>query len=211
MAADIPYMPVVKRVPEIFQKMKKAGTPPKFTHNFLHSHLGFTSSNDRAIIKVLKALSFLDGSARPTDRYNEFKNDQVSGKVLAVGLREGWSDLFLADEQAYKRSTSELTDIFKSVTGKSESVAEKMATTFNALANLADWSEDGVKPAADEKESESDAEEGDKKPAVRRFNGQGRLDEFLGLHHDIHVHLPPTSDTAVYTAIFRALREELID
>jgi hypothetical protein len=30
------------------------------------------------------------------------------------------------------------------------------------------------------------------------------------LHHDIHIHLPPTSDVAVYRAIFQAMKSELV-
>jgi hypothetical protein len=32
----------------------------------------------------------------------------------------------------------------------------------------------------------------------------------LTLSHDIHLHLPPTSDVAVYRAIFQAMKSELM-
>lgn len=209
MADSMPYMNVVKRVPDILGKITKAGTPSKFTHEFLRTHLGFRSSNDRGIIKVLKALGFLNESGVPTERYNDFKNDRISGQVLAHGLRDGWSDVFLADKEAYERSTSELTEIFKSVTGKSESVSAKMATTFNTLCDLATWSGDGYPAVSTEEESEK--EEREQVPPRKELTGMMQGGGEIALHHDIHVHLPPTSDVAVYTAIFRALREELID
>jgi hypothetical protein len=46
MAADYPYMTNAKNLKPIMERIKGAGTPPKFTLQFLKS-LGFTSSTDR--------------------------------------------------------------------------------------------------------------------------------------------------------------------
>jgi len=122
---------------------------------------------------------------------------------MADGLRDGWSDIFLSDSEAHKRSAGELTEIFKNVTGKSESVATKMATTFSALSKFADFTVTrkkvgillGEKPSAET-------------PAKihEKIDRKG-----IALRNDIHIHLPTSSDVAVYTAIFRAIREELLD
>jgi hypothetical protein len=84
-----------------------------------------------------------------------------------------------------------------------------MASTFKALVDAADWS--ATPPTPSVKETEVADEKS--KPVViaadeRRVD---RITSGISLNHDIHVHLPPTSDVAVYKAIFRALREELID
>ena len=102
--ADIPYMVSVTNLPAILDRMRGAGTPPKFTHEFLKTSLGFSSSNDRGVIKVLKALGFLTSDSAPTTRYNQFRSEATSGAALAAGLREGWSDIFLADQRAYEKS-----------------------------------------------------------------------------------------------------------
>jgi hypothetical protein len=189
-------MTSTKNLSAILDKITSAGAPPRFSHEFLKT-LGFTSSNDRTVIKVLKALGFLSGDGTPTERYNEFRNPSRSGAALAGGLREGWSDIFLADQQAPGRSSTELVGLFKNVTGKGDSVAQKMATTFKALADRADFAAAPdvlvAEPAPDPQRTE-------------RPEPVGVL-----LHHDVHIHLPPTSDVAVYTAIFRALRAELLD
>lgn len=200
MAADLPYMPAVGNVPAILEKMRGAGTPPKFTLEFLKSSLGFNSSQDRSFPKLLKQLRFISADGVPQDRYNEFKSVSSGGRALADGLREGWAEIFLADESAQNRSVGELTDLFKTVTGQSEAVAKKMASTFSALSRGADWSNSttsstGGLPGV----PDADVETGES-PLARGG---------LSLHHDIHLHLPPTSDVGVYRAIFRALREEL--
>jgi hypothetical protein len=190
-------------------RIQEAGAPPRFSNEFLKNSLGFPSSNDRGIITVLKQLGFLSSDGAPTQRYNEFRSGTVGGRALADGLREGWSAVFLADQRAHEKTSAQLVEIFKTVTGKSGAVAQKMASTFKALVDAADWS--ATPPTPSVKETEVADEKS--KPVViaadeRRVD---RITSGISLNHDIHVHLPPTSDVAVYKAIFRALREELID
>lgn len=199
MAKNFPYMASARNLPEILGKIKAAGTPPKFTYEFLKANLGFASSNDRSVIGVLKALGFLTPDSTPTDRYNEFRDGARSGAALAAGLREGWSDVFLSDQKAQDRTPAQLVELFKGVAGVGEAVAKKMATTFKVVAMQADWKT--LRPAVEPLEP-------------RELPANAPLPEQragLALHHDIHLHLPPSSDVAVYTAIFRALRSELLD
>lgn len=204
MADDLPYMVGVKNLGPILEKIKTAGTPPKFTLDFLKTSLGFTSSGDRGVIRVLKVLGFLTPDGVPTARYNEFRQQPTSGRALAIGLREGWASIFLADQQAHTKTSSQLKEIFKSVTGKAEAVAEKMATTFRALAQKADFGAVSLAPTAVAAAAEAEPSEAAEAPM------QAALSR-ISLHNDIHLHLPPSADVSVYTAIFRALREELRD
>lgn len=150
--------------------------------------------------KVLKQLGFLDASSVPTEVYNRYKVPTDSGLVLAEGLKRGWSSIFLAHSNAQELNAADLTGVFQRVTGQSESVAKKMASTFRALAAEADWSAAVVRTDVPEQVETG----GQELPTATRGGGAA-----LSLHHDIHLHLPPTSDVGVYRAIFRALREEL--
>jgi hypothetical protein len=205
MPADLPYMTSVKNLPPILDRIKAAGTPPKFTYEFLKSNLGFPSSNDRSVLRILKAMGFLTGDGTPTARYNEYRDDSRSGLAIAVGLREGWAPLFLSDEKAHTRTSSQLTELMKGLTGATGAVAQKMASTFKALASKGTWDEqpEQTRPASSIPEQLSPP------AAPREEPSSGR--QPVNLHHDVHIHLPATSDVAVYTAIFRALRDELID
>src|SRR4051794_25141487 len=110
-------MTSTKNLPNILGKIKSAGTPPKFTLDFLRQNLGFPSSSDRAVIAVLKGLGFLNGDGSPLARYNEFRDDSRSGRAMSAGLREGWAEIFLSDQRANERSNTELVELFKSVSG----------------------------------------------------------------------------------------------
>jgi len=220
--ADIPYMPSVVNLHAILDKIQSAGTPPKFTHDFLKSTLGFGSSNDRAVIKVLRQLGFLTADGTPTQRYNDYRGAQPR-KVLAQGLREGWPELFLADERVYEKSKSQIQAIAKNLTGAGDSAATKMASTFHALAEKADWTvpaeplkhvQTGAPAEKDDAGDRigSGGNRSDSSEASGRGSngGNGPGAGLFQLHHDVHIHLPPTNDVSVYRAIFQAIKAELM-
>jgi hypothetical protein len=216
MPAEFPYMASITNVPSILDKIRTAGTPPKFTHEFLKSTLGFGSSNDRAMVKVLRNLGFLTADGTPTQRYNDYRGDRP-GKALAAGLREGWPDLFLADEKIYERTPSQIQGIAKSLTGAGDASAKKMASTFKAFSDKADWT-GGLPvrdtPPADAADASHIADQdgaGQQRSENNVSKGNGGLSTGLfQLHHDIHLHLPPTTDVSVYRAIFQAIKAELM-
>ena len=123
MPADFAYMTNAKNLKAIMEKVRNAGSQPKFTHSFLQT-LGFSSSTDRPAIGVLKALGFLTPDGVPTERYHQYRNENRSGLALAEGLREGWSELFLVDREAHKRGQAELVGTFKSASGKGDASAQ---------------------------------------------------------------------------------------
>jgi hypothetical protein len=132
------YMYTVKSLPQMFDAIQKAQVPPRFTHDFLRS-LGFKSTNDRAFINVLKGLAFLDTNSAPTQSYREYRDKKVASQVLARQVRQAYKGLFLTDENAQELSVEELKGKFATLTGKDEAVVQKIASTFKALAGLADF------------------------------------------------------------------------
>lgn len=204
MPADLSYMPSVANLANILNKIKAAATPPKFTYEFLKANLGFGSSNDRSVIKLLKSMGFLSNDGNPTELYNEYRGSS-SGGALARGVRNAYAPLFLSDEKIYTKSGPELIGIVKNATGAGDAVAKKIATTFKTLAEKADWEQ------ADQRKLESTPTV----PSPTKEEPVDSASEPLGgpatlrLHHDIHLHLPPTSDVSVYRAIFQAMKSEL--
>ncbi|WP_205474442.1 DUF5343 domain-containing protein [Nocardioides sp. SYSU D00038] len=209
MAVPSAYLTSTKNTSKILEAMQKASVPAStgFTYEFL-KQLGFSSSSDRPIIPVLKAIGFLDHSGTPTELYRTYKDPALAGKALAQGLRTGYADLFAVDNDANKKSASELAGIFARLTDKGEAVTAKMGSTFHALAQLADWTpEPSVENQQDEPDEQLDGRQngGEGKDERRDQNGGT-----FSLRHDIHVHLPLSTDVAVYDAIFKSLRENLM-
>lgn len=208
MASDFPYSLAPARVPDILAAARSAGTPPKFNNEFLKTALGFSSSNDRAIIKILKTLGFISASGEPTQRYRDFKGPH-SGKAVAEGLREGWSELFLSNQQIYNQPVNNIARRVSSITGANDQISQRTANTFKKLCSLADWDDTSLETTqSDEIAPETNDE--NPAPTSRFAEQQPATQGLLRLHHDVHIHLPATSDAAVYRAVFQALKAELL-
>lgn len=199
-------------IPAYFEAMLSAEAPERFTTRFLES-LEFKSTNDRLFINVLKDLGFLDTDGVPTQRYFEFLDRSQSAKVVAEGIREAFSDLFAVNKNAQDLSTDEvknkLRTLYKGT--KKDTLINRIASTFTALCEYADFSS----PRSAEAKDKTARQKADEKPAKDREpspkttplpQGAVSLDS---LQYHINIVLPESRDQAVYDAIFKSLRDHL--
>lgn len=197
------------KIPQYFDTMLTAKAPDKFTTKFM-ADLGFTSSNDRQFVNVLKAIGFLDDSGTPTERYFKFLDQSFSKKMVAEGIREAYEDLFALNTSAHKLTKAEVEGKFKTLTNGSKENATigYMASTFLNLCGYADWS-DAQNPTIQIQSSTTDTAQNNNTeipnsiPALS--SERGRID----LNYDIHIHLPATRDQAVYDALFASLTKHI--
>lgn len=197
-----------------FNALHEAEAPERFSNKFLE-HLGFTSTNDRAFITILKELGFLDSDAKPKERYYQFLDRSQSEKILAQAIREAYSDLFKVNRNANELSPDEVKNKIKVILkgGKSENVLNRISKTFNALCQLADFSSpveeaqedivDGDIPKDDTVVDSASGEAPQQEDVRRRKIGVGSL------QYHINIVLPESKNQEVYDAIFKSLREHL--
>lgn len=212
MDTEVPYMPSVTNLSKILDSIQRAGAPDAFGLDFLKD-LGFTSSNDRPVIKLLKFLGLLDTGGKPATAYKEFMDSSRAKAVLAVRLKRAYDDLFLSDKEAQTRTVERLKGWFKTKTGAGDAVATKMATTFKSLASYADFSQAATDDQGNVPAAQIDSD-GDLKPQGGAVDLQptARNQDFstaLGFVYRIEIHLPDTTSLETYRSIFRAIREEL--
>jgi hypothetical protein len=215
MALPTAYLTSTKNLEAIFNAIQSAKAPPKFTQRFLED-LGFKSAADRLLINMLKTLGFLSPDGAPTERYFEFLDQSQSGRVLAEGIEEAYSDLYQLNRSAHTLSRQDLIGKIKTLTQgqSSDGVVGKMATTFLALAKHADFAAPQTAPRDDRAET-VDEEAYEAAPDTDRRRpppppvtpGELRLG---GLVYNIELHLPDSRDPAVYEALFRALKTHLL-
>ena len=124
MAIPTAYLQSAKNLPAILNAIQDGGVPPRFTYEFLKS-LGFTSSNDRSVVGVLKALGFLDQSGAPGDRYRRYRNKKEAPYVLVEAVRDAYSDIFLANEHAETLVKDRVKGILATQTDQNDSVVDK--------------------------------------------------------------------------------------
>lgn len=198
------YMASAKNLTAILDKIVTGTAPAKFTAAHLKS-LGFSSSNDRAIIPLLKDLKFLSPEGTPTKRYHEYRNSSQSRAVLGEALKEAYEPVFHVNATPTKGDRSSIEGVFKSVNNVSERIAQLQAATFFALLSKADLG--GVKS----ERQDEDQETPQTPPPAEKRDGTETHKTTLHLRHNIEVHLPATKDIEVYNAIFKSLKEHLID
>jgi hypothetical protein len=205
-------MTSTKNLSAILQKIIDGTAPAKFTVAHLKG-IGFKSSNDQGVIPLLKDLGFLSADGTPTPRYHEYRDRSRSKAVLGQALRDAYEELFHIKEHPTKADREATEGRFKSVHNASDRVAELQASTFLALLDLADLTA-GPTPETKKKEKKEDEKE-----KVAIGTGGGSADKgtgppglpFSGLRYNIEVHLPATKDVEVYNAIFKSLKEHLLE
>ena len=208
MALANAYTVAVGRIPELFKKIRDGQAPPQFTQQLLKDW-GFASSNDRAALPLLKGIGFLSPDGKPTNVYLEYRDHSRSKAVMAQALRNAYSDIFLIKEHPTEADKDAVQGKFKSFHNVSDNVASLMTRTFFALLSLADLKSKPAQQVAAAVGNEVAAvtsatdQDADEKESKRR--------PVSGLHYNIQIHLPATKDVEVYNAIFKSLKEHLIE
>lgn len=210
MAVPTAYMQSVKNLAAILSEIQQAPVPQKFTVEFLKT-LGFTSSNDRSILGVLKALGFLDQAGVPTERYRRYRNKADAPYVLASAVREAYSDLFLARENAETLPNDRIKGILATKVDKGDAVLDKMAMTFRALVGLAKWDRPSQKEQPEKPPEEARDVPGHEAQVPVLPDVRVPLPQIpLQYAYNIQIQLPATKDISVYNAIFKSIREHLL-
>jgi hypothetical protein len=167
----------------------------------------------RPVIPFLKRTGFLGSDGTPTDIYRRFRNTQERGAAAADALRIGYEPLFQANEYAHDLDDNELRGLIVQLTGVEEGSRVLQATvgSFRTLCEYADFdlSSPTSAPTADEGVETANHAESGVETLTTLLNGGGGSTG-LNIGYTINLHLPATSDIAVFNAIFKSLRENLL-
>ena len=128
------------RLPDVLTKIRDGQAPDQVTIQLLKDW-GFSTSNDRAFLPLLKALGFLSPAGKPTQRYHDYRDHSKSRSIIGEALREAYHDLFLITADPKDSDREAIKGKFKSFHNTSDNTANNMAGTFFALLKLADLSD----------------------------------------------------------------------
>ena len=215
MALTTSYLTSVKNFEGIMNSILGARAPERFTSKFLED-LGYKSSNDRLILGVLKSLGLLNDTGEPTQRYYDFLDQTQSKKVIATGIQEAYEDLFNLKRDAQNMSQEEVKNKLKTLTqgSKGDKVIDSMARTFKTLCDYADWSEIPINSQVNSTSASKNNDISEKPDYVVQNSPKSveskPISNQLGLHYNIQIHLPETTNMAVYDAIFQSIKKHLM-
>lgn len=201
MAHKLAYVAQPSLLPKIFEKVKTAKTPDRFTQDFLSTVLGFKGGNYRQFIPLAKKLKLLNTDGTPTNLYKQFRNNSTSEAAMAQAMKNGYTELFERNEFAYKLSDSDLKGLVVEITGleNKDRVVQLICQTFKLLNSMADFNKS--------LETSSSGEE-EEVPDESTTNNLRDFD--MNLSYTINLVLPKTDDPAIYNAIFKSLKENLL-
>ncbi len=196
----VPYVMAYGNITKALNKIREASTPDRFTHDFLSSKLGLSA---RAVIPFLKRNGFLESDGTPTPIYKRFRNTSQSGAAAAEAVRIGFHPLYEINENAHELDDNNLKGLIVQATGftRTSSTVRGILGSFKALKEFADFKADSGMDDGAGASAEEDADSGDVGDKVLSR---------IKFGYTINLHLPPTSDVAVFNAIFKSLREHLL-
>lgn len=211
MAKYPPYVDAPGTISKVFEEIKKASVPPKFTIDFLGS-VGLKSSSYRAMIPILKKLDFLDTASVPTSIYKEYRDDSRSAIVLGIQVKKAYGDLYKVAEYAHKLGKDAITTKLKTVlgVGDDDKVVPKVVSTFQEFVKLSDFDGTISDSRVDVKKKIEDSDQ-TKDASVKPGLPPIKANKTFGISYTINLNLPATTEIEVYNSIFKALKDNLLD
>lgn len=202
--AEYAYSPSPGKIKFFLDKIQEVGVPQKSTQAWLTS-IGFTSTNDRTLISVMRQIGFIDPSSKPTSAWEEFRGGDQH--ALAQGIRQGYQAFYSTYPDAHRRSSAELENIVKSTAPKlGKEAVSRVLSTFKALVAEAEFSENGVAPPTGVVANSNGAA-----PTVQPQAGAVVRGSGFTINVNVQLTLPETTDGTVYEKLFAAMRENLLE
>jgi len=200
--AEYIYMANPARIRELLHKIQTVGVLEKLTSQSL-STLGFRSSNDRPLIKVMKAIGFISGTGEPTDRWQRYRNTQIAGTVLAEGIGDHYAELYKFYPDAHIRDNEALRNFFSTHTKVSSSTLNLIVLTFKTLSELADFTSFPIPSISAEKGATESGRQVDSTLIPREKTG-------YTININIQLALPSDAKKETFEAFFESMKKHLI-
>lgn len=197
--AYFPYTLAPGNLLKFFSHIQKAGIPGKVTQEYLQKS-GFKSSNDRAIVTILKFIRFLDSSGVPTDLWKNYRAIDRAKGVLAAAIKKAYAELFSMYPDAHRKDIEALRNYFSPQTSVGDRALNAIMDTFKALCSISDF-EVVAKPTVEEAPPEKPEPIKKERPEIARE---------LTININLQLQLPATQDESIYDKFFAALKKHLM-
>jgi hypothetical protein len=197
---DYPYTIKPSSLEDFLKNMPDRPEPTtKITQEYLKK-LDYTSSNDLAIIPILKFIGFIDASGNITELFKTFRDTRKSKAVIAQALRTAYSDLF----SVYANPSAEnLENYFRTSTGRAGRALQATENTFKTLCKFADFGATAVTPTPTITQTPQQVTQPVVQAPVTKEGG-------VNIAVNIRFELPITKDSDVYDKIFESLKKHLL-
>src|SRR3989339_1422538 len=201
MAEKLVYLVTPGTIDTLFKRIKEAAVPERFDGEFINTTLGIKGGTGNACVPFLKRIGFLKGDGAPTENYRYFRNNNLSGSIIAQAIKQAYSSIFQVNENANTLSDDALKTTMVQVSGlpNDSRQVELAVSTFKYLKKYANF------------ESKMDigkkkVEATDNKKDEVEIKQEETPSSSVNLSYTFYLNLPNTTDIAVFNAIFKALK-----
>lgn len=209
--AALPYVTAPGNIERALNGIKTAATPPNVSQDFVKEILQIKGGSGNQMTAYLKKIGFTNADSSPSFIYKRFRNPATAGAAAAEALKTAYAPLYARNEYMHSLSDEKLRGLIIEETGSADDAALvgciigcikgiKKFATFSAATDVQVIEVDSQKST--DKEGLQRPSKGD---AAANTEGLG-----LNLAYTINLNLPATSDIAVFNAIFKSLKENLL-
>lgn len=206
-----PFMNAYGNVTKTLDKIKEAKTPDRFSQDFLATVLGMPGGGAKPFIPLAKRLGLLASDGAPTELYRQFRNPSQSQQAMAKAIRNGYPQLYQRNEYVHALDKSGLEGLVMEATGldKKSKTLGAIIGTFNALKAYANF-ELGEPEAQPQETASAHTDNLLTGTQEQQNNSSGNLNGDLKFSYTIYLNLPESTDPAVFNALFKSLKENLL-
>lgn len=209
--SSLPYISSPGNIEKAFKGIKAAAVPDVVSQDFVKTVLKIPGGSGDQMTSFLKKLDFAGPDGTPTDTYTKFRNPTTSGPTIAAAIRHAYARLYVRNEYMHSLSDSELQGLIVEETGQAhDSLSVKR--TLACIIALKKHTNFEIEPKIQAPLEETQPDPSPTTPRNLNTLATGHATGAVGLNlgYTININLPATTDQAVFNAIFKSLKENLL-
>lgn len=207
--ATLPYITAPGNIDKALRAIKSAATPERVSQDFVKTILQIPGGSGDQVTSYLKKIGFVNADGSPSEIYKKFRNPASGGAAASEALKIGYSALYKRNEYMHQLSDEKLKGLIIEETGQGDdsSVVGLVLACIKSVKKFADL----TPPQVEKQEIQSQVvvkQNVEPGPPPIPPVAMGNLG--LNLSYTINLNLPATSDIAVFNAIFKSLKDNLL-
>ncbi|MCH4892022.1 hypothetical protein GO308_02715 [Sphingomonas sp. SFZ2018-12] len=206
--AALPYVTSPGNIDRALTGIKQAAVPERVSQDFVKTILKIPGGSGDQMTSFLKKVGFTNADGSPTDLYKKFRNPAQSGASVAAAIRAAYAPLYLRNEFMHELSDEALVGLVTEETGQAHDSGpvKLVCACIKHLKSFADFSQSSE--TAYSGPLSATTHETPTQPLVESPISPQSFG--LNLGYTINLNLPATSDSEVFNAIFKSLKEHLL-
>jgi Family of unknown function (DUF5343) len=213
--ATLPYIATPGNIGKALLGIKAAATPPRVGQDFVKTILKISGGSGNQMTSYFRKMGFVNDDGTPSETYKKFRNAVTEGAAVAMALRVAYKPLYVRNEYMHELADASLRGLIVEETGwgKDAKTVSLTVACIKQLKGFAKWDVSIEEPATTAPPKDSGL-----LPATTTSPGHqsphdpARTQQFrMQLGYTINLNLPATSDVAVFNAIFKSLKDNLLN